>query len=240
MCISLGLSCLGFSALPELGWLFHFPWYGSFQLFKYFWIFKYFPRSFPSLFCPSGTPIMQILMHLVLSQRSLRVSSFLFILFSLSHESDFHHSVFQFTYPFFCLSYSAIDYFSVFFISVIVLSISVYSLVLLGLCYTFFVSQSVPHFFFRDLGSSLLSLLWILFWIDCLISSSFSCYSGVLFYLLPSSGSCFSAVSFCLTCCDWDFSSASCRVGCNSSCFYGLLPGGWNCLRGLYRLPGGR
>ena len=131
-------------------------------------------------------------------------------------------------------------YFSVFFISVIVLFISVYSLVLLGLYFTFLVSQSVPHFFFWDLGSFLLSLLWILFWVDCLVSSSFSCYSGVLFYPLPSSGSCFSAVSFCLTCCDWGFSSASCRLGCNSSCFYSLLPGGWNCLRGLYRLPGGR
>ena len=140
---------------------------------------------------------------------------------------------------FFCLSYSAIDYFSVFFISVIVLFISIYSLVLLSLCYTFLVSRYVPHFFFQVPGSSLLSLLWILFWVDCPISSSFSCYSWVLFYLLPSSGSCASAVSFCLTCYDWGFSSASCRVGCNS-CFYSLLPGGWNCLRGFYRLPGGR
>ena len=34
--------------------------------------------------------------------------SFFFILF---HSGDFHHSVFQLTYPFFCLIYSAIDSF---------------------------------------------------------------------------------------------------------------------------------
>ena len=36
-----------------------------------------------SLSSPSGTPIMQMLVHLMLSQRSLRLSSFLFILFSI-------------------------------------------------------------------------------------------------------------------------------------------------------------
>ena len=43
--------------------------------------------------------------------RSLRLSSFLFILFVfiLLLGSYFHHCIFQFTYLFFCLSYSAID-----------------------------------------------------------------------------------------------------------------------------------
>ena len=36
-----------------------------------------------SLFSPSGTPIRRMLLHLMLSQRSLRLSSFLFFLFSL-------------------------------------------------------------------------------------------------------------------------------------------------------------
>ena len=36
-----------------------------------------------SLYSPSGTPLMWTLLHLMLSQRSLRLSSFLFILFSL-------------------------------------------------------------------------------------------------------------------------------------------------------------
>ena len=47
------------------------------------YLFKYFLKSFLSLSSPSGTPIMQMLVHLVLSQRSLRLSSFLFILFSI-------------------------------------------------------------------------------------------------------------------------------------------------------------
>ena len=61
-----------------------------------------------SLSSPSGTPIMRMLVHLMLSQRSLRLSSFFFTLF---HGSEFHHSVFQVTSPFFCFSYSAIDSF---------------------------------------------------------------------------------------------------------------------------------
>ena len=55
----------------------------------------------------SGTPIMQMLVHLMF-QRSLRLSfffhSFFYILFC---SSDFHHSALQVTYPFFCIIYSA-------------------------------------------------------------------------------------------------------------------------------------
>ena len=64
-----------------------------------------------SLSSPSGTPIMRMLLHLTLSQRSLRLSSFHSFFFILFHGSELHHSVFQVTYPFFCLSYSAIDSF---------------------------------------------------------------------------------------------------------------------------------
>ena len=54
-----------------------------------------------SLSSPSGTSIMQMLMHLILSQRSLRLSLFIFILFFyiLFCGSDFHHSVLQVIYP---------------------------------------------------------------------------------------------------------------------------------------------
>ena len=63
-----------------------------------------------SLSAPSQTPIMQMLMHLMLSQRSLRL--FLFILFSILFcSSDFHHSILQVIYPFFCLIYSSFDSF---------------------------------------------------------------------------------------------------------------------------------
>ena len=58
-----------------------------------------------------GTHIMQMLVHLLLSQRSLGMSSFLFFhsffLYSVLHH--FHHSVFQVTYPLFYFSYSTID-----------------------------------------------------------------------------------------------------------------------------------
>ena len=66
-----------------------------------------------SLSSPSGTPIVQMFMPLMLSQRSLRLSSFLFFSFFyiLYCGSDFHHSVLQVVYSFFCLSYSAIDSF---------------------------------------------------------------------------------------------------------------------------------
>ena len=52
------------------------------------YLFKYFLESFVSLSCPFGTPVMQMLVCVLLYQRSLRLSSFLF----------------QVTYPFFCLN----------------------------------------------------------------------------------------------------------------------------------------
>ena len=79
------------------------------EVFSYYF-FKYFLRSFLS--SPSGTPRMQMLVRLMLSQRSLRLSFLLFILFSILFSgSDFHHSVFQVIYPFFRLSYSVTDSF---------------------------------------------------------------------------------------------------------------------------------
>ena len=77
MCFSLGLSCMGLSVLPGLDYfLSHVR-----EVFNYN-LFKYFLRPFLFLFS-SGTPITRMLVHLMLSQRSLRLSSILFILFSL-------------------------------------------------------------------------------------------------------------------------------------------------------------
>ena len=70
------------------------------EVFSYY-LFKYFLRSFLS--SPSGTPTMWILVHLMLSQRSLRLSSFPFILFSIFCGTDFHHSALQVIYLCFCL-----------------------------------------------------------------------------------------------------------------------------------------
>ena len=72
---SLGLSCLGLCFL-DLSDCFLSPMK---QFFSYY-LSSYFLRPFIS---PSGTPIMLMLVHLMLSQRSLRLSSFFFILFSL-------------------------------------------------------------------------------------------------------------------------------------------------------------
>ena len=44
--------------------------------------------SYPFLFSSSGTPIIQVLVHFILSQRSLRLSSALFILFTLFCSSE--------------------------------------------------------------------------------------------------------------------------------------------------------
>ena len=80
-----------------------------------------------SLSSPSGTPIMQMFVHLTLSQRSQAVfisfHSFFFILF---YNSDFHHSVFQLTYPFVCSLILLLFPSSVFFISDIVLFICLF------------------------------------------------------------------------------------------------------------------
>ena len=53
----------------------------------------------------SGTPMIQMLGHFTLSQRPLRLSSFLLILFSLCF-IYLHHFIFYLTYPIFCLRYS--------------------------------------------------------------------------------------------------------------------------------------
>ena len=137
-------------------------------------ISKYFLRSFLSLSC-SQTTIMQMLLCLMLSQRSLRLSSF-FILFSVFCSSDFHHSVLQVTYPFFCLSYSAID------------SLVHYSAV----CLFFSSYRSLVNIY--RIFSIVFPRSWIIFTIIILnsfsgrlpISTSFSCFSGI--YLVPSSG----------------------------------------------------
>ena len=52
----------------------------------------------------------------------------------------------------------------------------------------------MPPFYFRDSGSSLLSLLWILFQVDCLFPLHL--FGLVSFYLAPSSVTYFFAVSF--------------------------------------------
>ena len=94
-CSSSGLSCLGLSY-----WIWvtvSFPMLRKFSTILFLNIF-----SGPK---PSGTPIMQTLVHLMLSQRSLKLSSFHYLFFfSLFYSvAVISMTFFQLTYLFFCL-----------------------------------------------------------------------------------------------------------------------------------------
>ena len=68
--------------------------------------------SYPFFFSSSGTPIIQMLVCLILSQSSQRIfSSFHSFYFILLLRIYFHHFIFQLTDSFFCFRYSAIDSF---------------------------------------------------------------------------------------------------------------------------------
>ena len=80
--VSLGLSCMGLFVLLGLDWLFPFPCWGNFQNFQFYNLLKDFLITFLFLFF-SGTPVIRVLVHLTLPWKSLRLSSALFILFTL-------------------------------------------------------------------------------------------------------------------------------------------------------------
>ena len=69
--------------------------------------------SVPFSLSSSGTRITQMLVCLILSQRSLEsiFSFFLFLVLYSILQQYFHHSLLQLTYLFFCLSYCTIDSF---------------------------------------------------------------------------------------------------------------------------------
>ena len=134
------------------------------------YFFRYFLGSFLSSF--SGTLIMWILVHLMLSQNPLRLSSFFFFILSFFSL----YSVLSQWYPPFCLpGHLSINL--IFILSSVLLIClffsSSWSLVNISCIFSIFASILV-----WDPGSSSLSLLWILFLEDCL--SSFGCYSGVV------------------------------------------------------------
>ena len=57
----------------------------------------------------SGTPVIRMLRHVTLSQRSLKLSSFLLVHFSFFLcFIYFYHSIFYLSYPIFCLHYSTV------------------------------------------------------------------------------------------------------------------------------------
>ena len=101
--LSLGLSCLGLSGFLDLGGYFlpHFR-----EVFNYY-LLEYLLMAFLFVFFfwdSYGSNVG----HLTLSQRSLRLSSFLAVIFFFFPLCfiDFHHSIFHLTYLIFCLSCS--------------------------------------------------------------------------------------------------------------------------------------
>uniref|UniRef100_A0A8C6CBZ5 Uncharacterized protein n=1 Tax=Monodon monoceros TaxID=40151 RepID=A0A8C6CBZ5_MONMO len=157
-----------------------FPMLGKFLTIICSNIFSH-PFSLSSL---SGTPIMPMLLKLILSQRSLRLSSFLFILFSLFCFAAVNSTILS-SRSLICSSVSVILLLipsSVFFILVIVLFILV--------CLFFNSSRSWLNIscIFSIFASILFQRSWIIFTIIILnsfsgrlpISASFSCFSGVL------------------------------------------------------------
>ena len=131
-CFSLGLSCMGLFVPLALDWLFLFH-VGEVSTIISSKIFSY-PFFFSSSF---GTPIIQMLLHLILSQ-GLRLYSVLFILFTLYCSSEVVSTILSSSS---LIRSSASDILllipsRVFLISVIVLfvSLSIFSLILLCLC----------------------------------------------------------------------------------------------------------
>ena len=102
-CFSLGLSFMGLYVSLGLDYfLFHVDETFNYNLFKKFLILF--------IFSSHGTPTIQMLVHLILSQRSLKLSSVLFILFTLFCTSEVI-LIFLLTDSFFSFRYSAIDSF---------------------------------------------------------------------------------------------------------------------------------
>ena len=83
------------------------------------------------------------------------------------------------------------------------------------------VYLSEPLFYFQDFGSTLLSLFWILFQVECL----FPLHSFYLidFYYVPSSAACLSVFSFCLIYCVWSLLSSGWKVVVPLNCGVCLL-----------------
>ena len=160
--VCLGLFLLGFIWLGTLyasyTWVTvsHIMENFSYCLFRYF-LWSSLSLSFPTI------PKIWMLVHVTLSQRSLKMSSFLFILFSLFCSAAVISTI---------LSSGSLVHSSASLILLLIPSSVLYSflqfLCCLTLCalYIFFVEHVLYlclQSFFQNLGSSSLSLLWIPF-----------------------------------------------------------------------------
>lgn len=124
-----------------------------------------------SLSSPFGTPIMQMLFHLIMSQRSLKISPFLSFFFHFATHFHFHSAwVFLIALSSSLLIHASIS-------SILLLNPLVYFSVplqlLFGTCLCFlslhWSSCGVHLFFFWDKWASLWPWLWTPYQVDCLL-----------------------------------------------------------------------
>ena len=230
----LGVFCLGFILFGTLwvSWTWvaiSFPILGKFPTIISSSIFSWpFFLSFSS-----GTPRIQMLGCFTLSQRSLRFSSFILILFSFFLSASFISTILYSTSL--ILSSAWVILLLVpsreLFISFIVLFIIhwlffISSRSLLNFSCIFWILSpdylSVTPFCFQNFGSFLLLLLWILFQLDSL--SPPLLFGLVDFYNVPLPAGYFSAFSSCLGCCFWGALSECWRfvvpLYCGGSCIW--------------------
>ena len=180
---SLGFLDLGDYFLP------HFREVFNYYLFKYFLMI---------LLSSSGTPIIQMLGCLTLSQRSLRLSSLLLIRFSFFPLwfIYFYHYIFYLTNPIFFLPYSIFVPSRMFLISFIALFIiywlffiSSRSLLNLSCIFSTLVSKLFicDSILISNFGSFSLSLFGILYQVDSLsLPLLFGLWAFILFLYLLS------------------------------------------------------
>ena len=160
---------------------------------------------------------MQMLVHLMLSQRSLRLSSFLFILFSIFCLVEVVSTI---------LSSSSFIYSSA---SVILLLIPS-NILFISVCFFFSYSKSLVNIscIFSIFASILFQRSWIIFTIiimDYFSRSFLYPFNFVVFLgfcLVPSSGTKLFAFTSWLTFCGVVLVLAA-AVVCGSSCFFCLL-----------------
>ena len=160
----LRLSCLGLFVPLGLEWLFLFPCWGKFQLES----LQKFSHTISFPLHSSETSMIWILVHLIWSQRSLRLCSALLILFTLFYSSEVISTI---CLPAHWFHSSALDILililsRVFLISIIVLFVSV--CLFFNSSRSFLIDSWFSPFCFQGFWSSSLSLFWIIFQITVL------------------------------------------------------------------------
>ena len=189
----------------------YFPLLGKFSTIISSNIFSYLFFSSP------GTPLIQMLVCLMLSQRSVRLFSFIFILF--------------FQYSTMLQLFSTLNlpaYLSVLILIPVAYFLNFISVSMMFIVdFLFFISSrflnvscifSIHASILYICASILFTRFWVIFTVITLnyFSGRFPIFSSSVlsggFYHVPSSAACFSVFSFCLIYCIWGLLSTSCKV----------------------------